>query len=224
MSRPSPILHRDDPDKPPLSGATKVTREDWLAQARDLLVHDGVADVKIARIGQNLNVSRSSFYWYFKNLDDLLHALLEEWEARNTKVILRNCALPARSITQSVCNFFLCFVDPALFDQGLDFAVREWARRDASVRARIDEADQRRLAAVTAMYQRHGYDAADADIRARILYYMQLGYHALDVREATETRVGRIEGYLRGFTGVDPAPEDMADLMAMARALPDPAR
>ena len=217
MTRAAPILHRDDPDKPPLSGATKVTREDWLAQARDLLVHDGVAEVKIARIGQNLDVSRSSFYWYFKNLDDLLSALLEEWEARNTKVILRHCALPAETITKSVCNFFLCFVDPNLFDQGLDFAVREWARRDPAVRARIDEADARRLDAVIAMYARHGYAPGDADTRARILYYMQLGYHALDVREPVETRIGRIEGYLHGFTGVAPAAEDMAELIATAR-------
>ncbi len=218
MTRAAPILHRDDPEKPPLSGATKVTREDWLAQARDVLVKDGVGEVKIAQIGQILDVSRSSFYWYFKNLDDLLQSLLEEWEARNTQVILRHCTLPARSINHAVCNFFRCFVDPSLFDQGLDFAVREWARRDSAVRTRIDEADARRLSAVIDMFIAHGFSAEEADIRARILYYMQLGYHALDVREAPEERIGRIEGYLRGFTGIPPEPEDMEGLLALARS------
>ena len=217
MTRTLPILHRDDPDKPPLPGQTKVTREDWLAQARDILVSDGAGEVKIARIGQRLGVSRSSFYWYFKNLDDLLQALLEEWSIGNTQVILRHCALPAATITAAVCNFFRCFIDPALFDPSLDFAVREWARRDDAVRARIDAADQARLHAIREMFERFGTPADEADIRARILYFMQLGYHALDQRETLEERFSRVEGFLKGFTGHSPSSQELAELMAFAR-------
>jgi len=217
MTRPAPLLHRDDPGKPPLAGAAKVTRADWLAQARDILVTDGMGEVKIARIGQRLGVSRSSFYWYFKDLNGLLAALLEEWEAQNTQVILQHCALTADTVTGAVCNFFRCFIDAALFDHGLDFAVREWARRDPSVRARIDAADAARLNAIAAMFARYGYTAEEADIRARILYFMQLGYHALDQRESLEERMGRVEGFLRGFTGAEPTPEDVATLSRFAR-------
>ncbi|RBI84789.1 TetR/AcrR family transcriptional regulator [Rhodosalinus halophilus] len=212
--RATPLLHRDDPEKAPLVGHVKVTREDWLNVARDILVSDGVSEVKVLAIGARLEVSRSSFYWYFKSRKDLLNALLDDWEARNTAVILRHCAMPADSITQAVCNFFRCFVDERLFDQGLDFAVREWARRDGAVRKRIDLADQKRLGAVTAMFERHGYTPYDADARARILYFMQLGYHALDQTEPMEERLKRLEGYLEGFTGVRPAPEECAAFRA----------
>lgn len=185
---------------------TKATRADWLRAARDVLVSDGVGEVKILPLSTRLGVSRSSFYWYFKSRPDLLEALLAEWEAHNTATILAHCEKPAASIGEAVCNFFTCFVDPALFDQGLDFAVREWARRDVAVRARIDAADARRIASVTQMFARHGYSPYEADIRARILYFMQLGYHALDVREPMEARMARIEGYLLGFTGEPPDP------------------
>jgi hypothetical protein len=103
-----------------------------------------------------------------------------------------------------VCNFFRCFVQPDIFDQGLDFAVREWSRRDVSVRARIDAADQARLVAVTRMFERHEYAPEDAEVRARILYFMQLGYHALDVAEPMAERASRVRGYLTGFTGQPP--------------------
>ncbi|MEM7723627.1 MAG: TetR/AcrR family transcriptional regulator [Pseudomonadota bacterium] len=217
MTRTAPVLDRDDPAKPPLSGATKVTREDWLRLARDILVHDGEGEVKVLAMGNRLGVSRSSFYWYFKDKQDLLKALLEDWDGRNTQVIRRHCEMPAASITGAVCNFFHCFVDPDLFDPGLDFAVREWSRRDPDVRTRIDEADARRLTAITAMFERHGYDAADADIRARILYFMQLGYHALDLREPADARLARIEGYLRGFTGTEPNGTEIDTFLNFAR-------
>lgn len=218
-TRTEPRLHRDDPDREPLSGHVKVTREDWLTMARDTLVHHGAGEVKILSLSERMGVSRSSFYWYFRNRDDLLSALLEEWEARNTTVIAKHCARPTGTIAEAVCNFFRCFLDPALFDQGLDFAVREWARRDETLRTRVDAADAVRIEAVTAMFARHGYSAADADARARILYFMQLGYHALDVREPIELRVSRIGPYLRGFTGVEPDKAVMAAFLREVEAL-----
>jgi hypothetical protein len=59
------------------------------------------------------------------------------------------------------------------------------------------------------MFARHGYGAAEADARARILYYMQLGYHALDVREPMDGAHGPDRRYLKGFTGVEPDADAM---------------
>ncbi len=213
-TRDAPLLSREDPDREPLTGNIKVTREDWLNLARDVLVHEGVAELKILGLSNRLGVSRSSFYWYFKDRADLLDALLAEWEARNTRTVAEYCGRPAADICAAVCNFFRCFIDPALFDQGLDFAVREWARRDPELRRRIDAADTARLAAVEAMFQRHGYAPPEAEIRARILYFMQLGYHALEVREPMELRMGRLAGFLKGFTGQDAAPQVIAEFNA----------
>lgn len=207
--RTKPVLHRDNPNKEPLVGHIKVTREDWLNAARDILVTEGVANVKIQPLGARLGVSRSSFYWYFQNRSDLLSALLDEWADRNTARIVAQCQAPSTNITEALCNFFRCFVDSSQFDRGLDFAVREWSRRDTALRTRVDAADTTRLKAVTKMYMRHGYDASDADTRARILYYMQLGYHALEVQEDMTLRMSRIEGYIKGFTGQTPDPAAM---------------
>lgn len=214
--RELPILHRDDPEKEPLVGHVKVTRDDWLNVARDVLVSDGMAEVKVLALGQRLNVSRSSFYWYFKSRKHLLEALLDDWEARNTRNIVAQCELPADSIGEAVGNFFKCFLNPDLFDRGLDFAVREWSRRDGTVRQRIDQADRERLAAVTRMFERHGFTPYEADVRARILYYMQLGYHALDVREPMKARCDRLAGYLKGFTGIEAPDEVIAAMTAYA--------
>lgn len=217
MSRQSThILTRDDPDQDPLVGNAKVTREDWLNVARDLLVGEGVGEVKILKLSNQLQVSRSSFYWYFKDRADLLNALLDEWEVRNTNSVIRHCAAPSSSITAGLLNFFRCFVDPDQFDPGLDFAVREWSRRDDTLRARIDAADTARLQAVIDVFATHGYSDYEAETRARIVYFMQLGYHALELRETAQVRMSRLEGYLLGFTGVQPEAELVAEFCQFA--------
>ncbi len=216
MRRQIPPLHRDDPAKDPLVGHVKVTAQDWLNVARDILVSDGVGEVKVLTISDRLDVSRSSFYWYFKSRKDLLAALLDDWEGWNTRLISEHCAMESQTITGAVCNFFRCFIDPARFDQGLDFAVREWSRRDGAVRQRIDLADAARIAAVTEMFARFGYAPEEADVRARILYFQQLGYHALDVVEPLDLRLSRLEGYLLGFTGVAAPAAEVAELRAFS--------
>ena len=216
--REPPLLHRNDPDKAPLVGHVKVTRQDWLNAARDILVHDGVEQVKILTLSAAMGVSRSSFYWYFDNRDALLAALLDDWQTRNTHTIILHCRKNAANITHALCNFFRCFVDPDLFDRGLDFGVREWARRAPDVRRLIDAADAERLDAVELMFRQHGYEPTDADARARILYFMQLGYHALEVRETLETRLARVPAYIEGFTGQAADPDAIADFSRFARA------
>jgi len=214
MRRNAPPLHRDDPDKDPLIGHVKVTRDDWLNVARDILVSDGVGEVKVLTIATRLDVSRSSFYWYFKSRKDLLGALLEDWEGWNTRLIREHCDMQAATITEAVCNFFRCFIDPDRFDQGLDFAVREWARRDGSVRRHIDLADAARVKAIAQMFARFDYAPLDAEARARILYFQQLGYHALDMTEPLPDRVRLLEPYLLGFTGKAPQAAEIDAFLA----------
>ncbi|MEM9708398.1 MAG: TetR/AcrR family transcriptional regulator [Pseudomonadota bacterium] len=208
-----------DPGEKAPHGNSKVTRQDWLKAARDTFVSKGAGELKILTLSRQLDVSRSSFYWYFRDRTDILDALLGEWEHRNTRCIIEYCARPADSISAAVCNFFECFVDPNLFDPGLDFAVREWSRRDPEIRAKIDAADAQRLEAMTAMFARFGFSASEADARARILYFMQLGYHALEVTEPMEVRLSRVEGYLMGFTGEVATAELLARFRARAKEL-----
>lgn len=200
-----------------LVGNVKVTREDWLNVAMDLLVSEGVSEVKVLTIGSRLDVSRSSFYWYFKSRKDLLDQLLAEWERTNTGILLRHCEIPADTITEAVSNLFRAFVGRDGFNHQLDFAVREWARRDGSVRHVIDLGDAARTRAVAAMFERFGYAPEEAEIRARVLYYMQIGYYALDLAEPLEERLKRVEGYLYSFTGQQPRPEEVAAFHAYAR-------
>src|SRR5580704_6031474 len=186
------------------SSNVKATRDDWLEVALSVLAIEGVDHVTVLSLSERLGVSRSSFYWYFKNRDELLGALLDRWDELNTRSIVASTEEPAASVTQAVCNVFRCWINPLIFSPRLDFAVREWARRSAHVRKALERSDRIRTEAVKALFLRFGYEDGDALVRARVLYYMQIGYYAIDLREPIETRLNLTPHYLKAFTGVDP--------------------
>jgi AcrR family transcriptional regulator len=204
------------PDRPAQLGNVKATREDWLDLALSVLAVEGVANVTVLNLSERLEVSRSSFYWYFKNRDELLDALLDRWDRLNTRSIVNEANERAATVNEAVCNVFRCWVNPAIFSPRLDFAVREWARRSASVRRSLDRSDRVRTEALKALFVRFGYDDEDALVRARVLYYMQIGYYALDLKEPIEARLNLTPHYLKAFTGLAPTEAEVDALRAYA--------
>ena len=202
---------------PALLGNVKATHANWIDLARETLLRDGVESVRILPLAQKLGVSRSSFYWYFRDRQDLLDQLLAFWRDKNTAGIIARARRPAASIVRAILNVFECWADENIFDPKLDFAIREWARRAPEVRLAVTQADEARVAAIRDLYSRFGFPDEDAFIRARVLYYMQIGYYVLDVREPMEVRLSHAAAYLRSFTGEDPSGADLADFHDFVR-------
>ena len=197
---------------------TTATRQDWIDLALKTLISDGVEQVKILPLSQSLKVSRSSFYWYFQSREDLLAALLEIWAGTNTPAIVSRAQRPCPNITDAVLAVFECFLDSTLFDPKLDFAVREWSRRDPEIRRIVDQSDDTRMQALTKMFARHGFAPNESFIRARILYYMQIGYYALDIAETLDERLAHSRDYLIGFTGEIPSQETLDRFISFAKS------
>ncbi|TGQ65648.1 MAG: TetR/AcrR family transcriptional regulator [Mesorhizobium sp.] len=198
----------------PRAGATgniKATREDWLKLALETLISDGVERVRVQTLGQQLDVSRSSFYWYFKSRQDLLDQLLDHWRQTNTRFIVERAGRPSATVIRGVMSIFECWVDVKLFDPRLDFAIRAWARRSPATRRALDKADEERVNAIRDMFMRHGYDEEDAFVRARVLYFMQIGYYSLELDEPMSSRLPHVASYLRSFTGQEPTAQDVED-------------
>ncbi|WP_299673816.1 TetR/AcrR family transcriptional regulator [uncultured Roseobacter sp.] len=202
-----------------LVGNIKVTRQDWLDAALTALLEHGVEGVKIQPLGEQLNVSRSSFYWYFQSRQDLLTALLEHWQRSNSAALIAMAERPATTITEAVGNVFRCVINPALFDTRLDFAIRDWARRAPDVRAVLHASEAARLEALRAMFARFGCPDLEAIARARILYYMQIGYDDAQLNEPMDARNRLMPSYLIGFTGQEPLDSEVEALIAYAKAV-----
>ena len=196
--------------EPPVS----TTREDWVRAALQILIDQGAGEVKVLTLANRMGCSRSNFYWFFKDREALLAELLAYWQAKNTAAIVERAGRPVARISQGVLNIFDCWANPALFDARLDFAIREWARRSKTVTIEVARADTLRLEAIADLFARFGASPKQAIVRARTLYFMQIGYYALSIRETPAERMNLLSDYVVAFCGEVP---DHADADAFAK-------
>lgn len=181
----------------------------WLEAAYEGLIESGVEAVRILPLAKKLKLSRTSFYWFFKDREELLAALLERWRVKNTDNLVGRAEDYAESIVEAVLNVFDCWLNPALFDSQFEFAVRSWALQEPRVAAQVEIADKARLAALAGMFVRFGYEALPADVRARSMYLTQIGYISMNSREDTLVRMQRIPEYVKIFTGQVPQAREL---------------
>lgn len=208
------------PEQSDTDAPGRSTREDWLKLALETLIRDGIDRVKIQIMAKQLNVSRSSFYWFFKSPQDLNDQMLDYWLAKNTGPIIQRALRPAQTITEAILNVFECWANEDLFDPRLDIAVRLWARRAPDVLAVVTSADQQRLDALTGMFTRHDYPAEEALVRARVLYFTQVGQYTLDIREDMSIRFSRTRVFVQSFCGKVPSDAEVERFKMLAISSP----
>lgn len=187
----------------------------WLEAAYQVLCESGVEAVKVMPLAKRLGLTRTGFYWHFKDRDALLEAMIDRWEAKNTGNLVNQTKAYAESIAEAMFNLFDCWLDETLFDARLDLAIRNWARNDEALQARLSEADETRMQAIAAMFRRFGYSDEQALVRSRTVIYTQIGYIAMQISEPEDQRIARMPDYVEVFTGV--APTDTAVRRFMAR-------
>lgn len=183
--------------------------EGWLEAAYDALKESGVDAVRVMPLAKRLGLSRTSFYWFFQDREQLLAALLARWKDKNSGGMVRQCESYAESISEAILNVFECWVNPELFDSQFEFAVRSWALQSEEVSVEIAAADEARINALAAMFRRFGYETEAADARARTIYLTQIGYISMGTTEDITMRFRRIPQYVAIFTGKAPKKREL---------------
>jgi AcrR family transcriptional regulator len=176
-------------------------REHWLAAARKMLIKSGIDQVKIERLSKQVKVTRSSFYWHFQSRADLLHALLDHWQATNTGPLLRAIEAAIEAGPTGIHILGRVWIEEREFNPAYDTAVRDWARKDAAVSTAVRAVDDKRIAALVRLMHVYGYKGNEALVRARIMYFHQVGYYALGIHESAVERLKLEPIYMKALTG-----------------------
>lgn len=190
------------------------SEELWLDAAYQMLIKSGVESVKVMPLAKQLNMSRTSFYWYFEDRDALLNALIQRWQDKNTANMLRQTRQYAETIGEAVFNLFDCWFDVELFDSHMDFAIRNWAQQSQALKKILEETDQDRIHAIREMFLRFNFSPEQADVRAHTVYFTQVGYISMMIDDTIEERLLRTPGYVENFTGIAPSENEIKRFMA----------
>ena len=186
----------------------------WLDAARAALLEGGIDAVKVQPLAASLGLSRTSFYWFFKDRAAILDALLDSWDATNTAALVAGCEAYAATIAEGVLNVISVFLDEARFEPRFESAVRGWAHQSDIAAARVAAADETRLAAIRALFDRFGFAPEEADVRARTIYLVQIGYISMQVQESLDLRLARIPAYVKTFAGQTATEAELARFRA----------
>jgi AcrR family transcriptional regulator len=151
----------------------RLVRDRWLRAGLESLRKAGVAGVRIERLAAELGISKGSFYWHFRDREDLLQALLDFWSHEMTELEFERIEqLPARlgerllALARDVLEKGMGRYDPS---------IRAWARHHGGVASAVEEVDRRRVRALTRLFEEAGFAAPHARTRARLFYTFLLG-------------------------------------------------
>lgn len=148
----------------------ELQREDWLRAARRALLHGGIGAVRVEKLARSLHVTKGSFYWHFRNRNDLLESLLAEWENEAAETLSRLGSGTARQRLQALLR--QVEQRARLSEEGKtpsDAAIFAWAAVDPRVARRVNKADEERFRRVARLGQRN---------QMELFYLVWLGFVA----------------------------------------------
>jgi AcrR family transcriptional regulator len=124
-----------------------LNRDNWLKAARLALLTGGVEAVRVERLARNLSVTKGSFYWHFKDREELLDLLLREWEEELLKdIIPRLKGRRGRETLRLLLQLMVKRVP--LGEEGIlpsDAAMFTWASVSPVVAQRVNQAERKRI-------------------------------------------------------------------------------
>lgn len=158
----------------------KADREVWLTAALEVLRERGVDGIKIVPLANRLNLTSGSFYWHFKNLNDLLEAVLYHWEHHLTDHIVEEAEAFDGSPQDRILTLMLQVIreDAAIPDH----AISVWSKRDTAVRLIYRRTVQKRFEFAKWMFEQVGFTSDEAQTRGRLMVTSLMGETSNDLR------------------------------------------
>ena len=155
----------------------RLTRQDWIDAAMELLSLAGIGAVTVDRLASNLNITRGSFYHHFSDREDLLRALLDHWAHQWTYAVREQ----VQSLGIDPSNTLLALMNMIRKNRTADYdaPIRAWALHDPLAREVVSKVDGARLAFINAQFEALGFSGLDAENRARLFLYYEMAAPAM---------------------------------------------
>jgi AcrR family transcriptional regulator len=170
--------------------------DNWIRAAFARLANEGIESVRIELLARDLGVSKGSFYWHFRDREDLLTCVLDRWEADEIDW------LAATDVNMRAAARWARFVEHCadLTRARLESAVRGWAQRDESmtarISARISGIDKKRTAHIASVLRDIGFAVPSAASWSDLALLVYLGWLDRVTRDREFQTSGRSLGEL----------------------------
>jgi AcrR family transcriptional regulator len=151
---------------PNTNNVKRVSKDQWLTKALETLESSGVEAVKIERLAKALGISRSGFYWHFKNRQDLLRHLLDYWVREYTSVVTDNPDVVKLDPKKRLLTTMDMIRDKHLTKY--DLAMTSWAKLDSQVHRVVKKVVKMRLDYLRVIFAELGFEGDELEMRTRL--------------------------------------------------------
>lgn len=146
--------------------AQRISKAQWLDMALEVLETDGVAGVRIEIIAKRLEISKSGFYWHFKNRDHLLKDMLDYWTHELTEVATKNPQLLTLKPKSRLIKTAEMILEQDL--TRYEIPIRQWALQDAVAARAVRKVNRLRLDFIGGAFSELGFTGDDMDMRTML--------------------------------------------------------
>ncbi|MGB0257270.1 MAG: TetR/AcrR family transcriptional regulator [Coraliomargarita sp.] len=144
----------------------RVTKDQWLQAALDTLVEEGVEALRIERLAKRIGISRSGFYWHFKDSDDLRKEIVEYWAFEYTEKIINLLDEMPMDAQQKLQYTAQQVIKNELATY--EIAMQTLAKTDPTLLPRINDVYQFRLDFVYRCFKELGFTGVELELRTRV--------------------------------------------------------
>lgn len=177
---------------PRLAKASPLQPTDWIRAAIVKLAEGGVDAVCIEVLARELRVSKGSFYWHFRDRQDLLERVLAAWEEGE----LGSFEFDEDDTTAATRWARIVQATAEAGRIRLDASVRSWARRDEQVARRVAAVEMKKARAIASVLRDVGFTRQGADEWSEVTLLLYLGWLDRATRDREFLMAGRSLGDL----------------------------
>ena len=167
---------------------TRLSREDWIEAALHALADGGPPAVAVERLAARLQTTKGSFYWHFKDREELITQTLATWEREDTDSPIEEL----NEISDPVERLRLGTVMATEYEEEERPDVRLLpSAADPVVGEVVKRVQRKRLDFLAQTFRQAGFTPAESRVRARLAYSLALGWHHQRLIEGSERATPR---------------------------------
>lgn len=161
---------------------TLLQREDWISAALQALADDGLVGVAVESLATDLGTTKGSFYWHFKNRDELIVEALAAWEQKDTD----NTIDELEAIKDPVERLRIATAWATSYEEAESPDVRLLpAGSNPLIGEVVRRVQRKRLKFLAQTFREAGFTADESRLRARLAYSLSLGWHLQQLAEGS---------------------------------------
>ena len=179
-----------------MSAPTRTPRSSWIEEGLQALAAGGPDAVRIELLAQALGVTRGGFYWHFNDRPALLEEILDTWERRSVDEVIERVESEggdSRAKLRRLSALAAASEEPLR----IELAVRDWARREPTVAARLRRVDNRRMDYMRSLFGALSPDEDDIEARCMVFYSLWIGSHFIAADHGPRSRADVLKLALR---------------------------